>query len=240
MSAAFFQRYFNELSAYCLPAGASKNFARPDLMPEILRYEKIKWAELFDTDKKRFLELLLSNFRGAPSENDVFIERPLRVLLVVVNYLLRRSDQKLTWCELRELFDVSKLISTWEKEGDPVAKNLIYQLLNDMPGWPHSLETVHRQFGYMSITFQEPLAQMCLITKGRVVDLTRYLGGAMRLGGQSRLNFELGQMFVALNNFEILREPVLSMVSENYDKKVYWKALPAWAKGMVLEHDLGM
>lgn len=117
---------------------------------------------------------------------------------------------------------------------------MLYEFLDLVPGWPHNMARAHEQFGYMSMRHHSSLNQISLFSRKRVDDLALYLGGSRRLGGDARLSRAIGHMFSEVGSYACLREPVIDLVRDRFDQQLLMRALPSWAKGQILENDLGL
>ena len=92
----------------------------------------------------------------------------------------------------------------------------------------------------MSINVHSNLEKMGRLSRRGVDDLALYLGGSRCLGGDARLSRTIGHMFTEVSSFNCLREPIINLVRDRFDQKLLMKTLPSWAKGKILEDDLGM
>ena len=240
MPSNYYRTRFLELSSYCLPRGVAIHLRDPIFQKKVLAYEKVCWADLSNEQKDYFLGLILERKDVNTGENQPWIERQVFVLRICVDYLLLKNNGQMLWFELEGFLNLDKILHCWHEECDPNAKVLLNTLLDTVPGWPNSLLSAYSQFGFICAGIRATLSLVSRSSMKRVGDLVLYLGGARRLGGEIRLLREIEEMLREVWSFPGLAGPVLEVVLKNFDQKLIWKALPAWAKGRVLENDLGM
>lgn len=240
MSACYFRNYFANVGSYCIPPGFHKTLKNESAKELARSYEIIKWSDLADDQTRIFLTDIMRALGNSSSEGEPWIHRSANVLFMNIKYKLSSDHKEIFWSEISESFRLKKIISAWEAERDPVRKSIIYELLDFFPGWPYAPDLCREQFGWICASVASQLAMLSHYSERQMHDLLLALRGARRLGGDSRLLRALKEMFDALEGYPCLWEPVLSIVAGNFDRKLYWKSLPLWAKGQILEVDLGM
>lgn len=104
MSASYFRRYFDDLSAYCLPKGASKLFVDAVSRENALHYEQVRWIDLSNDQRFELLLFVTRRLGNITEDNDIWLRLSISALLTCVNYLLEKNGGKITWFELCRFF----------------------------------------------------------------------------------------------------------------------------------------
>lgn len=238
MPTQFFDRLLSSYD-FCVPAGYARVMpllANPDL---IKKFETKRWSELGLDD----LSTLLFSFKK-PYVEDFWVARLNYMLKLVINYLMVRHDYCLTWSEIHERFRLDAIMDMCEQEPIKELSAPLLSLLETLPGWsqgtaPSSI--TYQQFGFLQLGASEYLSPLSQYSRKNALEINRYIGGAMRLGGDRRAKQEFQNLFDCLDERPSLRSNIVSVVtSSRFDKNLYWHHLKPKERVGVLEDDLGI
>jgi hypothetical protein len=243
---SFYERLFHESEDYWMPKGFH-------LSPFFLSTPfEVEWKDVhllgkLEHEDELFHQFLRTGMRLLwTATDDLWASRCVSLIEAQLLVMDESRGKHIGWMGLTNSYEVDGAISIWRGSPESAAKEHLRRALLDIPGWSDPAEMIqgpatHEQYGLTMMMGFGLVKKIVAFIKSRHLEIPRYIGGAMRLGGTARARREVDDLFDSLGARPRNRDSVIeALVKSRLDKKLYFDHLTKQERGQALGDVLGL